>query len=74
MWEIKVDSTRCPGCEVCGDPICTKIFGSYFHIRVTGSGGLISEPNFYQKEEQITYAVIRCPAQAISVKKRQRRV
>lgn len=70
MKEIILDTTRCPGIEVCGDKICLQTFGETFLKTVTNNNGrgFISKPKAENHAAEIDDAIIRCPGQAITIK------
>lgn len=70
MKEILLDTTRCPGIEVCGNKICLQTFGETFLKTLTNNNGrsLISKSKASDHAVEIDDAIIRCPGQAITIK------
>lgn len=70
MKELSIDTTRCPGREVCGDPVCSTILEGSFYRRLAefNQRGFISEEKYEEEEDLILLTIYRCTAQAIILK------
>lgn len=70
MKELSISYKFCPGINVCADKVCVKLLGASFYERlvIKNQRGLISEEKFSKEQDAIHELIIRCPAQAVSLK------